>query len=195
MKRAFEKAYKQNSNSTDSEAKYSLEKTTDGIEYVKTEKDMFVKKDGTPLTEKEIFTSLIDKEIELSDGKLRIVNRLSDKYMYDELFKRRPYYKGVDDIKQLNSEINYNMKEVLSNSNLKKANVSDVDNKHIRQGIESFDTRTVNFYDGNKAYTLDLSIANLSDGEKIAYAKKMVKFNEELTKKQRSLKLWVKNPN
>ena len=114
VKRAFEKAYKQNSNSTDSEAKYSLEKTTDGIEYVKTEKDMFVKKDGTPLTEKEIFTSLIDKEIELSDGKLRIVNRLPDKYMYDELFKRRPYYKGVDDIKQLNSEINYNMKEVLS---------------------------------------------------------------------------------
>ena len=182
VKRAFDKAYKE-SKTAEADTKYSLEKTTDGTEYVKTEKDLFLKEDGTPLTEKEVFNSLINHEFVLPEGEVKIVNWLPGKSMYQELFRRRPSYNGVEDIKQLNSDVNYNMEELIDNSKMKESNVSDTDNKHSQQGIKSFDTRTVNFYDGNKAYTVDLSIATLDNGEKVAYAKKFFEFDEELTKK------------
>ena len=55
-----------------------------------------------------------------------------------------------------------------------------------------FDTRTVKFYDGEKAYSIDLSIANLENGEKVAYAKRFYGYDAELTKKYRQLKVGVK---
>lgn len=182
VKRAFDKAYKESANKNTA-VEYSLEKTSDGTEYVKTDKDLFVKEDGTPLTEKEVFDSLVNHEFALPEGNVKIVNRLPGKYMYHELYKRRPNYKGVEDIKQLNSEVNYNMEELLDNSKMKKPNVPDINGKHSKQGIDSFDTRTVSFYDGKKAYTIDFSIATLSDGEKVAYAKKFYGLDEDLTKK------------
>jgi ribosomal protein L4 len=182
VKRVFDKVYKE-SKSNNTATEYSLEKTSDGTEYVKTDKDLFVKEDGTLMTEKEVFDSLIGHEFTLPEGNVKVASRLPGKSMYQELYKRRPNYKGVEDIKQLNSDVNYNMEELLDNSKIKKSNVPDANGKHSKQGIDSFDTRTVNFYDGNKSYTIDFSIANLSNGEKVAYAKKFFGLNEDLTKK------------
>ena len=126
----------------------------------------------------------LGKPIALSDGEVAIVKRLPNKDMYNELYRRYPNkIGGVEDVKQLNSDVNYNMKELLSTSKLKKANVPDINNRHAKQGIIDFDTRTVKFYDGQKAYTIDFAIGNLQDGSKVAYAKKFYGYDEELTKK------------
>ena len=49
--------------------------------------------------------------------------------------------------------------------------------------IESFDERTVLLADNTGAYTLKLSIANLKNGKKVAYAKRSISYNKELYKK------------
>ncbi len=59
----------------------------------------------------------------------------------------------------------------------------DSGNRHAKQGITGFDTRTVKFYDGDKAYDIEFSIATLQDGQKVAYAKKFFGYDRELTKK------------
>lgn len=74
-----------------------------------------------------------------------------------------------------------------------KANVPDANGKHQKQGIYSFDTRTVKFYDGNKAYDIMFSIATLESGEKVAYAKKFFGYDADLTKKYRPPKPGVNN--
>ncbi len=111
--------------------------------------------------------------------------------MYNELYRRRPSYDGVEDVKQLNSDVNYNMEELITNSVVKAANVPDADGKHEANGITNFDIRTVKFYDGNNAYDILFSVAILEDGQKVAYAKKFFGYDEELTKKYRMLKLGV----
>lgn len=109
--------------------------------------------------------------------------------MYKELYNRQPKkYKGVNDVKQLNSDVNYNMKELLENSDAKLRNVPDKGGRHVGQGIIGFDTRIVKFYDGSKAYNIEFSIANLMNGKKVAYAKKFFGYDAELTKKYRPLK-------
>ena len=75
------------------------------------------------------------------------------------------------------------MEELLANSDVKDANVPDVNGKHQKQGIAAFDTRTVKFYDGSGAYDVEFSIAVLANGEKVAYAKKFYGYDGELTKK------------
>ena len=109
--------------------------------------------------------------------------------MYKELYNRQPKkYKGVNNVKQLNSDVNYNMKELLENSDAKLRNVPDEGGRHVGQGIIGFDTRIVKFYDGSKAYNIEFSIANLMNGKKVAYAKKFFGYDAELTKKYRPLK-------
>ncbi len=196
VKRAFEKAYReggktdakttseaQKNTAEDSGVKYSLEQV-DGIDYVKAEKNIFTKEDGTPATERDVFNSLVGKTISLPNGDIKIVRSLPGKNMYNELYKRFPNrYQNVDDVKQLNSDVNYNMGELLSNSQTIAANIPDANNKHQKQGITSFDTQQVKFYDGNKAYNVEFSIATMESGEKIAYAKKFFGYDAELTKK------------
>lgn len=163
--------------------KYSVSQV-DGVDYVRAENNIFTKEDGTLASEREVFNSLVGKTIALSDGEVEIVKRLPKKDMYDELYRRQPAYRqGVEDVKQLNSDVNYNMEELLSNSEMKKPNVPDESGRHAEQGITSFDTRTVKFYDGNKAYNIEFSIATLQDGKKVAYAKKFFGYDAELTKK------------
>lgn len=182
VKRAFDKAYKESGN-VEGDTKYSLEQV-DGVDYVKAEKNIFIKEDGTLASEREVFNSLVGKTISLSDGEVKIVKNLPGKEMYKELFNRQPRYKkGVEDVKQLNSDVNYNMKELLTNSEAISVNEADVENRHQAQGITSFDTRKVKFYDGSNAYNIEFSIATLQNGEKIAYAKKFFGYDEELTKK------------
>lgn len=181
VKRAFDKAYKEGGTVMDT--KYSLEQV-DGVDYVKAENNIFVKEDGTLASEREVFNSLVGKTISLPDGDIKIVKRLPGKDMYNELSKRYPKrMDGVEDAKQLNSDVNYNMEELLDNSEATMYNDPDKENKHAKQGIVSFDARTVKFYDGNKAYDIEFSIATLQSGEKVAYAKKYFGYDENLTKK------------
>ena len=183
-KKKFEDAWKSaNNTSIDPTIRYSLEQTTDGTEYVKAEKNLFLKEDGTLQSEREIFNSLIGKTFSFPDGEVKIVNRLPNKDMYNELSRRRPRFEGVEDIKKLNSDVNRNMEELLSNSDLKVSNEADVNNRHEKQGITSFDTRVVKFYDGTNAYDIEFSIATLKTGEKVAYAKKFFGYDGDLTKK------------
>ena len=137
------------------------------------------------MTPREAYNSLVGTTIQFSDGdSAKIVNRLPDKDMYNELFKRRPQkYKNVKDIKKNNKDVNENIEELLTNANVKDANVPDYMNRHKKQGITHFDTRTVNFYDGENAYVIDFSIAKLNNGDKIAYAKKYIKGDTQLTQK------------
>ena len=182
IERTFEKLYREGGKAQ-TDTKYSLE-SVDGTDYVKAEKNLFVKEDGTPATQKEIFNSLVGKTISLPDGDVKIVKRLPNKDMYNELAKRYPKnLDGVTDVKKLNSDVNTNMEELLSNSEMEDANVPDYNGRHARQGITSFDTRTVKFYDGESAYDVGFSIATLENGEKIAYAKKYYGYDAELTQK------------
>ena len=190
VKHLFEKIWRETESTkkttkenSDAGAKLSVSQV-DGIDYVNAEKNIFTKEDGTLASEREVFNSLVGKKIALSDGEIEIVKRLPQKNMYDELFGRYPAYrKNVEDIKQLNSDVNYNMEELLSNSNAISTDEPDVNDRHAEQGITSFDTRKVKFYDGDKAYNIELSIAKLQDGRKIAYAKKFFGYDADLTKK------------
>lgn len=162
---------------------YSYE-MIDGIGYVRAEDHSFEKEDGTPMTEREIFNSLVGKKIHLPDGDVEIVKRLPEKDMYNELYRRYPKnLKNVENARELNSEVNRNMEELIENSSMKAADVEDADGKHSKQGVETFDTRHVKFYDGKKAYDIEFSIAKLQNGEKVAYAKKYYGYDAELTKK------------
>lgn len=188
LKNKWETAYRNTTqeqavNNLNNKNMYSLETTKDGTTYVKTEKGLFTKDDGTPMTQREVYKTLVGKKIFFDDGtNAEIVDRLPKKDMYNELFKRYPRSKNVNNIKQVNTIINENLEELLSNS--KNINTrSDVNDRHSEQNITDFNTREIMFYDGNKAYNLTLSVAVLQDGKKIAYAKKMLKVNNELLSK------------
>ncbi len=181
-----EKVYregKNEKNTADSGVRYSLE-SVDGIEYVKAEKNIFTKEDGTPATEREIFNSLVGKTISLPDGDITIVKRLPGKDMYDELYRRYPKtLGGVSNPKKLNADVNHNFEELIGSSEILISNEPDYQNRHQKQGIISYDTRKVKFFDGIKAYDIEFSIATLENGEKVAYAKKYYGYNADLTKK------------
>lgn len=174
-----------NTEIVNSNSKYSLETTSDGIMYVKDEQNKYIKSDGTKMTPREVYNSLVGKTIELGNGeKAYILKNLPNKNMYNELFKRYPkYLDNIQNIKELNNNVNFNIEELLSNSDKIIADEQDTGNRHQKQGIVSFDTRTVNFYDGNNAYTIDFSIAKLKDGNKVAYAKRKYSLNSSLTQK------------
>ena len=187
FEKAWREAYKAESKAQ-SDTKYNLERAGD-TEYVKSEKGRFLKEDGTLASEKEVFDSLVGQTLHLSDGDVKIVKNLPGKRMYDELYRRQPKYKkDIEDVKRLNSDVNYNMEELLTNSKTIAANEPDVDNRHQDQGITAFDTRRVNFYDGTKAYNIEFSVGILENGEKVAYAKKFYGYDAELTKKYRLLR-------
>ena len=193
LKNKWEEAYRtttteqavNNVNNT----RYSLQTLRDGKKYVQTESNLFVDKDGNPLSQREIYNSLIGKVITLNDGiQVEIVNRLPNKNMYNEFFKRYPTYQNVNNIRDLNQTINENMVELLENSNNISPNESDYQGRHAKQGITNFDTRLVSFYDGNRAYDLTLSIAKLQNGKYVAYAKRNLSRNKNLTNQIRKEK-------
>ena len=89
------------------ETKYAQKTLKDGTKYIETENNLFTKEDGTPMSQREIYNSLVGKQITFNDGiTATIVNRLPSKDMYNELFKRYPNYKNVKDIKTVNNNIN-----------------------------------------------------------------------------------------
>lgn len=183
-KKIFEDVYRDTKRNTSGDTQFALESTEDGTRYVRAESDIFIKEDGTLATEREVFEALEGKTIPLDDGDVKIVRRLPKKDMYNELSKRRPkQMSDVENPKQLNTDVNYHMEELLANSTMKNPNAPDVDGRHKEQGIIGFDTRVVKFYDGSKAYDIEFSIGILNNGEKVAYAKKYYGYDEALTKK------------
>ena len=156
----------------------------DGTYFVRAEQNLFVKEDGTPYSEREIFDSLVGKTISLPDGDVKIVKRIPGKDMYNELFRRRPSKSGgVPDVGALSKNVNRNIEELISNSETTISNQADKGERHKQNGIKGFNTRRVKFYDGQRAYNVEFSIANMKNGEKVAYAKKFFGYDAALTKK------------
>ena len=185
VRHAFQKAYNENvknDNNTSNGALLSYEKIGN-IGYVRAEPNAFVREDGTRASEREVFDSLVGHKIPFPDGDIEIVGALPGKSIYRELFVRYPKFGGVEDVKQLNSDVNYNIEELIANSEVQMAGKPDHNGRHKKQGITSFDTRTVKFYDGSKAYTVQFDIGVLKNGEKVAYAKKFFGYDDDLTKK------------
>lgn len=59
--------------------------------------------------------------------------------MYDELYKRRSNrHTGVDNIKTLNSDVNYKMKELIENTTMKNPNVPGKNGRKIGYAIKYF---------------------------------------------------------
>lgn len=185
LKNKWETAYRTQNNNLDNNTYYSQKVLSDGTMYIEAEKNQFLKSDGTKMSEREMYESLVGSIIDFGDGdKAKIIKRLPGKDMYNELYKRYPSkYNNIENLKLLNTNVNENIKELLKNSKMKEQNVPDYKKRHEKQGINNFDTRTVKFYDGNSAYNIDFSIAILEDGTKVAYAKKYFEYNDELTKK------------
>ena len=163
--------------------RYALDEV-DGTYFVRAEQNLFVKEDGTPYSEREIFNSLVGKTISLPEGDVKIEKALPGKDMYNELYKRRPARSSrVKDLNALNKDVNHNMVELLENSTATTINAEDKEKRHAKNDIVGFDTRTVKFFDGEKAYDIGFSIANMKNGEKVAYAKKFFGYDAAFTKK------------
>ena len=178
-------------NRYDSQVK--VEKAADGTQYIDISSSINgIKSDGTKMTPREFFDSIVGSTIKFSQNdSAKIIDNLKGngrtKSLFSELFKRRPVvFKNIDDIKKFNNDINYNILELLENSEKIKSE-TDKGKKHEEFGIEGFDTREVNLYDGDKAYRVEFSIAKLKSGEKIAYAKKYYELNQDLQGKIKDL--------
>lgn len=190
LKNKWETAYRNTTydqaiNNLGNETKYVQKNLNDGTNYIETEKNLFTKEDGTPMSQREIYNSLIGKQITFNDGITATIKQWlpNNKNMYNELFKRYPNYKNVKDIKGVNNNINENIVELLENSNNISSNEPDYMGRHRDNKIDSFDTRRVSFYDGTNAYDLDFSIAKMQDGNYIAYAKRNLFSNNTLLSK------------
>lgn len=173
------------SRSNLNETKYAQKSLKDGTNYIETEKNLFIKDNGTPMSQREIYNSLIGKQITFNDEITVTIKQWlpSNKNMYNELFRRYPTYKDVKDIKKVNNNINENIVELLKASHSISPNEPDYMERHKNNKIVSFATRKVSFYDGENAYDLDFSIAKMQDGNYVAYAKKSLFLNNTLLNK------------
>lgn len=158
-------------NDGKNDIRYSVRTLSDGTEYVYLDGNIFLREDGTEMSPTEAYRTLVDKKVSFPDG-IILVNYLpGDKNMYNELFKNGTKNVRGADIRVMNGKINRNFEEILMNSSVSARNIPDKDERHKENKIESFDKRTVLIADDNCAYKLNLSIANLTDGRKVAYAK------------------------
>lgn len=177
----------------DAGAVQQIEDDTRSSKYQLPDKTVFIQLDGNlmddgkggTLSERAAYKKLIDKYVVVSEGdEIYFERRLpGKKQMYDELFKRRPKNNGVKNIDSINTKINNNIIELVASSEALNKNIPDVNNRHKKNNIVSFDTREVNIADNKNAYRLELTIANLADGKKVAYAKKWLEVDKNLNKK------------
>ena len=159
--------------------KYSIRKTEDGTKYVVLDGNLFVDKNGKPLSPKQAYNALVGQKIVLEDGDvITFVKNLPGIEMYKELFKKFPGYDGSFDIVAINWEINKNILDVFAGSSVQKRNEPQ---RHYHYGISNFDQRQVYITDGNEVYRLELNIANLTDGKKVAYVKRYIERADNVT--------------
>lgn len=152
--------------------KHSVRTTEDGTKYVVLDGNIFVDGNGKALSPKQAYNALVGQEITLEDGDtITFVRRLAHKEMYKELFKKYPGYDGTFDIIAVNWEINKNIVDVFAGSSIQERNQEQ---KHYHYGVQDFDQRQVYVTDGNEVFRLELNIANLTDGKKVAYVKRFI---------------------
>lgn len=183
-------AYSSATNETSKEnlsndSKYVQKLLKDGTKYIETENGLFVDQDGKSLSQRQIFKSIVGKQIIFNDGIVATIKEWlpNNKNMYNELFKRYPKYQGVNNIKEVNNNINENSLELLENSDNISPNEPDYMGRHKANKIKNFDTRKVSLYDGKNAYDLTFSIAKMNDETYVAYAKKELVKNDRLLNK------------
>jgi hypothetical protein len=80
------------------------------------------------------------------------------------------YEEGID-VKAVSESINKNIVDVITASEAQTRNEAQ---RHPHIGIKDFDQREVYIADKSNAYRLELCIANLTDGTKIAYVKRYI---------------------
>lgn len=155
------------------DVQYEIRETEEGTKYVVLDKDIFLNDTGNELTPRQAYNSLVGQKIMLEDGDvITFVKRLPGKRdMYSELFKRFPAFKDEINIKAVNEAINKNIVETIETSRITKRNEEQ---RYEHLGVVDFDKREVYVTDETVVYNLRLSIANLIDGQKIAYAKSFV---------------------
>ncbi len=179
-------------NDENDDIRYSKETLSDGTEYVKLDGNIFVDSEGNELPPREAYKKIVGLPIITKDGEtITLVDRLpGGKDMYNEFIKRWATFDNGIDIRTLNEKINRNIIEALINSTLTNKDIPDVGGRHSKNGISTFDTRTVIVSDDSGAYNLEISIAKLNDGKKIGYAKKHISQNNvvwEKIKKEASM--------
>ena len=179
----------QNAEATDERTgptsqKYSVQELENGTIYIKLDGKGFYNEDGSRMTRAEAYNSIVGKTITTKDGeKIKIIKRLPKKNLLYENFRRKPNYDGDIDIENLNEEINNNYIDILENSTPLDMGQEDIGGTHEKNGIDGFDTRKTIIADKDGAYDLELTIAILKNGEKVAYAKKHVTPNKDVTEK------------
>ena len=187
----MEQAYRSN-NELNNTTNYLKKTTNNGIKYTELDGKLFRNNDGTVKTPREAYKALVGQTLKLDDGtQVKIIDKLENivqpkkpKKMYNELSKRLPRASGITDlsqIKDINNKINGNLDEAIETSDYIRTK-PDVNQRHKEYNVKKFDTREVNIYDPDtqQAYTLELSIAELNNGEKVGYAKKLLKTNNTL---------------
>lgn len=166
----------------DGSVKYSVKATADGIKYAVLDGDIFLKNDGTQMTPVEAYNALVGLKITLEDGDvITFIKKLPGRNVYKELFKKLPGYEEGIDVRAVSESINRNIVDVVSASS---AEIRNEPQRHQHVGIKDFDQREVFLYDNSEVYRLELCIANLTDGTKIAYVKRYIeKASEEVANK------------
>ena len=112
------------------------------------------------------------KKVDRREGDvITFVKNLPHRNMYNELFRKHPGYDGTFDIVGTNETLNRNIIDVFSGS---EAQIRNAAPKNYHYGVDSFDQRQVYVTDGNDVYRLELNVANLSGGQKVAYVKRII---------------------
>lgn len=174
VKKLFEDAYRtETKNPTnDGGTKYSINTTENGTKYVKLDGNIFRNEDGSSMTPREAYNSLVGQKITLEDGDvITFIKKLPKRDVYKELFLKLPGYEDGIDVKAVSEKINQNIIEVITASQAQTRNEAQ---RHPHIGIKDFDQREVYLVDNSDAYRLELCIANLTDGTKIAYVKRYI---------------------
>lgn len=172
--------------------KNSIRTTEDGIKYVKLDGNIFLRPDGTEMSQSEAYTALVGKRITLEDGDtITFIKNLPGRSVYNELFKKLPGYDPGIDVKAVSQAVNKNIVEVITASSVQTRNEPQ---RHPHVGIVDFDQREVYLADDQNSYRLELCIANLTDGTKIAYVKRFVaNTSTEIAKKIKKAETAVQN--
>ena len=152
--------------------KHSVRTTEDGTKYVVLDGNIFVDSNGKKLSPKQAYNALVGQEITLEDGDtITFVKKLPGRDMYNELFRKYPGYTDDFDIIAVNWNVNRNIIDVFTGSSIQERNQKP---KHYHYNVQDFDQRQVFITDGNEVYRLELNIANLTDGKKVAYVKRFI---------------------
>ena len=181
-----------NEGGTTDNIQYSINTTESGLKYVKLDGNIFLREDGTEMSQSEAYNQLVGKEITLEDGDtITFVKNLPGRSVYNELFKKLPGYEPGIDVKAVSQSINRNIVETIMASSVQNRNEPQ---RHNHPGIVDFDQREVYLVDDNSAYRLELCIANLTDGKKIAYVKRYIeKANTEIEQEIKKAETAVQN--